>query len=262
MAIGSSARIDDDATEAAARAVPPPPEATDVPPPAATLPAPKTATFRIEGDVNFGVYDPGAGTDTEWTSNITLKAMALIRPIMGRRVGLVPQIGNWTRVAGFEEETSKSVNRTFAGLALYARPFDMDDGVFQIVDCPTYFFGIGMNSPEAKKWMSHELGNYLEMSVASNEYPFFRADLHNWVVWGADVKAGGRDADELGFIGGMSLYGKFLAKTGVPVLEDVELYARFRYWWWHVAPIGLSVPWKDWPELTFGFKLGGDVGGL
>jgi hypothetical protein len=107
---------------------------------------------------------------------------------------------------------------------------------------------------EAKTFKCWEFGNYASLEALYKPWGL-SLDFHNWVVYGLDVElAGGKKASELGWIVGDTLTWSPGLTTGIPLLDSLGLYARYRYWKWEVEPEGVSVDPKGWHEATFGFK--------
>jgi hypothetical protein len=213
--------------------------------------------FQI--DVNAGMYNlarkkPNGPADGWYgTSNLFLNAIFMPKELLGKYAGLLFKGGAWFRTTDFNPTFEKSIMRLYFGPAGYVQ---WTDGAHRVrfLASPNYFYGFDLNSGDTKHWRSHEFGVYSSLSYDYlSEGVHF--DVHNWFVYGLDITLPkGMKADESGGIFGSTLSWKPFRKTGIPFVESMEFYGRYRYWGWKVQPEGVTADRKWWHEVTGGLK--------
>lgn len=231
--------------------------------PAAVQPQPD---FKLLVDENIGIHDAerktATGPESGWygTNNVFLRLFYQPSYLMSGRFRTMFNASAWLRTADLDPDYSKSVLRIFGGPLFTLKLVDNPDYRLQLTESPNVFKGTDVNEPEAKDWKSLEFGNYAAVSLTAKQHGL-TLDAHSWWVRGLDVElAKGKKADEDGFIfGGTLLYNpfrqnSFLGTTGIQLLDNLGVYARYRKWGWQVVPEGIPAERKWWNEITFGFQ--------
>jgi len=214
-------------------------------------------------DANAGVHDlprrVGGKEEPGWigTSNVVASIGLQPKAMARGQVGIGFRGGVWVRTADFETKYSSSVVRPHVGLVLWARLIDTPNHRIQLAVNPGYYYGVDANEPESKSREFHEFANYAAVSYTFRPWAL-TVDAHNWYVNGLSVKLAGVPGQEDGVIYGGTLLWKPLAKSGIPVVQSLEPYVRYRAWGWTVGPSAAALDRKWWNEVTFGFRFGYD----